>query len=109
MNNRFSFRARALMTLAVGFLFWSWGGFAGWRTLQMQGMPQPPLQIFKKTPRKSATVKPPSDKAKLELSNRLGDALKDPATVNSSDLAAVKAAWGKEAARMLAVLRDSAK
>jgi len=115
MNTRHSGVARVLPTLFVGFLFWSWGGFAGLRTLQMQGLPQPQSAAFEKPARKKPLPKgqwqgltPAQMQGRVDLSRRMGDALKDPKKIGKSDVAAAKAAWGADAAKMLAILQDSA-
>lgn len=110
MNNRATFAARSITTLFVGFLFWSMGGVAGWRTLQMQGMAHPrflPKPGAAKLSPAQKTVS--SDRDKLAVTRRMGDLLKDPAKLTDSDIAAAKAAWGAESAKMLAILRDSSR
>ena len=120
MNIRYPVVSRVLPTLFVGFLFWSWGGFAGWRTLQMQGMPYPQFQAFEKAAGRKpmrqrewkgltpAQKQSQSAQARVDLSRRMGDAVKDPAKIGKSDVAAAKAAWGADAAKMLSILQDSA-
>ncbi len=108
MNNRSSIFSPILATLLVGFLFWSWGGAAGWRTITGAMTPYPNFSAFqKKLP--PAQQKAKSQQSRMELSNRLSEVVKDPAKISKSDLAEVKAAWGQDAARMLSILKDSSR
>ena len=103
MNHRFPFLAAALFS---GFLFWSWGGVAGWRTLQM--MPAPGSPAFSKAaaarPAKAAKAQ-----ARVELSRRMESALQDPAKITKADVSDVKAAFGKDAGKMLNLLKESSR
>ena len=110
MNNRATLAARSLTTLFVGFLFWSWGA-RRWRTLQMQGMAPYPRVMPKPEAAKLAPAlkSVSSDRAKLDVTRRLSDAVKDPAKLTASDIAAAKATWGSDAAKMLSVLKDSSR
>ena len=107
MNNSNSFLSPLLATLFVGFLFLSWGGAGGWRTIQGAMTPYPNFQAFQKLP--PAQRKAKSHQSRMELSNRLSEAVKDPAKISKSDIAEVKAAWGKDDARMLAILKDASR
>lgn len=49
----------------------------------------------------------PSARERLELSQLLGRAVKDPRHIDEADLRAVKKAWGAESERLLRLLRQS--
>lgn len=103
MNHRFPFLAAALFS---GFLFWSWGGVAGWRTLQM--MPAPGFTAVSKAPA-ARPAKAAKAQARVALSRRLETALQDPAQITKADVSAVKAEFGKDAAKMLDILKESSR
>jgi hypothetical protein len=103
MNNRLF--ARVLPAFYVGFLFWSWGGAAGWRTLQMQGMAPYSRVITKPDAAKQKAA--PTQREKLALTRRVADAIKDPSRLTNADIAAAKTTWGSDSAKMLQILKDS--
>jgi hypothetical protein len=113
MNSHFSRLAPAAAALFAGFLFISWGGSAGWRTLQNGMLLYPGFQAFEKAPSFKAPAKNAANRLapaqKVELSRRLGAAVKDPSSISSADLAAVNKTWGKDAAKMLSMLKDSSR
>lgn len=102
MNPRRKLIARSLLTLAAGMLVFSSWGFPGARLFVM-GLPYPQYAALTR-----ASGVPKSGKARLALATRLGAALREPRTLNKADAAAVKAAWGKDSARLLELVRESA-
>ena len=109
INGRHSLLARYLTPLLVGFLFWSMGGVAGWRVMQAGLAPYPGFKAFTITKEPAVYKSAPTSKQKLELSRRLSDAVKQPGAITASDIAAVDDAWGKDAAKMLKILKDSSR
>ena len=113
MNTRFSRFAPFAAALFAGFLFLSMSGAAGWRVMQSGLLPYPGYQAFVKAPVMKASSnnaeKPLAAAQKIELSRRLGAAVKDPSSISGADLAAVNAAWGKDGAKLLSLLKDSSR
>jgi hypothetical protein len=110
MNNRVL--SRFLPAFFVGFLFWSWGGVAGWRTLQALGPALNPASVPRAEAAKKSAPAPktvPSEREKLSISRRLGDAVKEPAKLTPSDVARVGTALGDDAGKMLQLLRDASR
>ena len=109
VNSRSSLLARYLTPLLVGFLFWSMGGVAGWRVMQAGLAPYSGFKAFTAAKEPAVYKHAPTSKEKLELSRRLSEAVKQPGAITASDLAAVDDAWGKDAAKMLKILKDSSR
>ena len=108
MNTRISRFAPFAAAFFAGFLFLSMGGAAGWRTTQAGLLPYPGYQAFEKAPAKNGSGRL-APAQKVELSRRLGAAVKDPSSISGADLAAVNAAWGKDGAKLLSLLKDSSR